>query len=239
VAVLTSFGLVGVRLFTTDQARLRCCKADKGRLKELVRQAKAKRDKAALQRYRATLGQIALKQMRAEGKPLAVALVPVAFLAVWCFERLAYVPPRLQRPVEASLFYPASERGRLVHLVPTDGLKSEDGWIRRFEREKDDPLACVAAWKLTPDRAGEYDLTFRYKDRTHTHPLLVGGRRYSPVDVFHSESERIVSHVDMRLRKLFGIVPGIAAIGFDPWLVGYLVIVIPLVFVNKWLFRIE
>ncbi len=34
-------------------------------------------------------------------------------------------------------------------------------------------------------------------------------------------------------------VPGIPQIGFAPWLVAYLVIVVPFVFIVKWLLRIH
>lgn len=239
VALLTSLGLVCVRLVTTNQDLLRRARTDRRRLQELIRDAKARRDADAVRRHKLTLAQIAMKRMGAEGKPLLAILIPIAFLATWCLERLDYLPPRAGDTVAVSFYQPASERGRLVHLIPVAGLDCEDGWIRRFEPEKDDPLAVAAAWTLSARQAGQYDLMIRCRDKAYVHPLRVSSRGFSPAIIRHPGEELAVSSVDLRPRKLFGIVPGIPAIGFAPWLVGYLLLVIPLVFVNKALFRIE
>jgi len=239
VALLTSLGLVGVRLVSTNQELLRRARADRRRLQELIRDAKARRDTEAIRRHKQTLAQIALKRMGAEGKPLLAILIPIAFLATWCLERLDYLPPRAGDTLAVTFDEPASERDRLVHLVPVAGLLCEDGWIRRFEPEKDDPLAVAATWALKAQQAGDYELMFRYRDKTYVHPLRVGRRGFSPAVLRHPGDDLVVSSIDLRPRKLFGIVPGIPAIGFAPWLVGYLLLVIPLVFVNKALFRIE
>ena len=42
----------------------------------------------------------------------------------------------------------------------------------------------------------------------------------------------------MRRYRPFGVVPGIERIYFDPWLVGYLLMAIPFVFILKRVFRI-
>ena len=46
----------------------------------------------------------------------------------------------------------------------------------------------------------------------------------------------VVTELQMKPRKLFNIVPGIDVIGFPPWLVAYLIIVLPLVPLMKRVF---
>ena len=70
IAIGTSAILTFVRLFTTNQDLLRRCDADKKRLKQLIREAKARKDKEAVKRHRATMGGVSMKLMRAEGLPL-------------------------------------------------------------------------------------------------------------------------------------------------------------------------
>src|SRR5256885_5839424 len=54
VAVFTALLMIGVRYLTTQQDRLRRAAEDTKRLRELVREAKGKRDNGALKRYQAT-----------------------------------------------------------------------------------------------------------------------------------------------------------------------------------------
>ena len=67
----TALILTVVRLFTTNQEHLKRCDSDKTRLAVLIKEAKKKKDKEALARYRATKQQIEMKVFQAEGKPPA------------------------------------------------------------------------------------------------------------------------------------------------------------------------
>ena len=71
LAVCTAVVLTGVRKFTTNQDLLGRAKADKARLKVLMRAAKQAGDKEAVKRYRATNGEIGAVGMKAELLPLA------------------------------------------------------------------------------------------------------------------------------------------------------------------------
>src|SRR5271157_3600081 len=78
VAVGTGAILTLARPLTTDQDLLRRCAQDKRRLRVLIRQARAAKDREALQRYRLTRNQIGLRSLKAEVLPLLAALVPIA-----------------------------------------------------------------------------------------------------------------------------------------------------------------
>ena len=69
-----------VRPLTTNQDLLRRCRHDKRRLKELIRRAKRNKDRRALRNRQATRGMIAMMQLKAEGLPLLVAILPIAVL---------------------------------------------------------------------------------------------------------------------------------------------------------------
>lgn len=240
LALLTSTAFAVVRRFTTNQERLQRCKADKQRLKELLREAKAHRDQAACARHRSTLGRIGLIQMKAEWKPMLAALVPVGLLAVWAFERVEFYPPAPEEALRASLYAPVSASGRLVHVAPEEGLAAEGGWIRRFEPVPEDPLVSVAAWTLHASRPRSYVLRFRWGEQTLEHPLVVGAWRYAAPVVAHAEQgPSVLSSVELRPRKMFGLVPGIERFGLPPWLVAYLLLTVPLVFVVKFVLRIR
>ena len=238
VAVITSVVFVVVRLFTVDQELGRCCSADKKRLKVLIKEAKAAHDKHGVNRYRATVGRIGMKLMKMEVKPTLVALLPVTFLALWACERLDCFPPKAHEQVEVSFHYPVSACQRIAHLAPLKGVVSEGGWIKRFDEEEGDPLAAMAVWKLRFDQVGSYKLKFRFDDKTYEHEVLVGARYYMLTMQLYPENKKIASVIRLPQRMLFGIVPGYAPLGCKPWMVGYLLLTVPLVFINKALFRI-
>jgi hypothetical protein len=243
VALGTSAALTFVRLWTTDQDLLARCKADKGRLKALRKQAKRAGDKPALTRIRATESMIAMKQMKSEGKPLLWAIVPVAMLAVWAFSRLGYEAPKPGEPVTLRVYYPAAAIGGIAHVVPQEGLDAGNGWIQRIV---EDPKAApggkvngLAAWKLkAAKRDVPYTVEIRHAGQTHRAELLVDGRRYSPP--VQAPGDGVLA-VELTLvpYKPFGVVPAISWIAFDPWLVGYLLLTVPFVFGLRAVFRIH
>ena len=69
------------------------------------------------------------------------------------------------------------------------------------------------------------------------HELLIGRPEYSPSLVQHGET--IVSELQYERVKLFGRLPGIAALYCPPWLTAYLVLSIPLIFVMRRLLQIR
>ncbi len=239
VALGSALVLALVRLWTTDQDLLRRCRADKARLKTLVREAKTRRDKDAITRHRATLGMIAIKQLRQEGRPLLASLIPIIMLATWALSRLEFHPLKTGKPVEFAAYFPISAVGKIAHIVPSDGLAAETGWIQEITAiTAQGPAHGIATWRLTTAAGPEQrELTVRFDGKTLAHPYRVGIRTYEAPVLNHNESLRAT---ELRLRpvKLFGIVPGLPAVHLPAWLTGYLLLIIPLTFLLKKVLRV-
>jgi uncharacterized membrane protein (DUF106 family) len=238
VAVATAATLNFARLWTTNQDLLRRCAQDKKRLKQLIKEAKQENDWDAVRRYRASIGTIALKTLKSEGRPLLVAIVPVAILALWCFYRLEFHPPRGGETVPVHVYLPISAAGGLIHVVPQDGVTAEDGWVKQIvavpEPESGPPYA-MATWHLRAEaRAEPYTLEIRYKRAWITKRLLVGQRTYAvPVEFYAPEGPVTCTEIQMKPVKLFGVVPGFPPLALAPWLVAYFLIAIPSVSLIK------
>ncbi|MBN2582025.1 MAG: DUF106 domain-containing protein [Planctomycetes bacterium] len=245
IAIGTALILTVVRLWTTNQDLLGRCKKDKDRLKQLTREAKKAGDKDAVARYRATVGQIGMKTMKAEGKPLLASIVPIAILACWAWARIAYVAPTPGEPVGVSVYFPPAAIGHLVHVVPQDGLEAETGWIQKVVQDVDPDGNVVnngvAHWQIKAARRdGPYKLEFRYAGKTFTKDLIVDGRKYAePITFYEDNAPAICAELKMEEFKLFGIIPGLPSIGMQAWMVGYLVIVLPFSFLLKPMLRIH
>ena len=247
IAVGTSALLTFVRPWTTNQDLLGRCDADKKKLNALMKQAKAAGDKEALARYRASQSAIAMKLMRAEGKPLLVAILPIALLATWAFNRVAFYPPKGGEPVTVNAFFPASSIGHLAHMVPQPGVRAER-WIARV-RETDNAIPGQegeAVWTVRAEARpqADYELAVRYRGRDYPVDLRVGARDYAPNTRFYSgPGDRITaSEVALKPFRLFGVlhVPwGQIDAFFPPWMLAYLVIAIPCALAMKPLFGIH
>ena len=96
---------------------------------------------------------------------------------------------------------------------------------------------AVATWFLEGKaRKRPYSLLFRHKGQTIARELQIGQKTYSPAWVV-GDKDPMTTEIKMREVKLFGVVPGLG--GWLPaWMVGYLVLAVPLVFGVKWLLRI-
>ena len=218
--------------------------------------AKKEKDGEAVKRYQQTLGQIKMRSMKQEGAPLLWALLPIVLLATWCFSRIAFVPPKAGEWVTVTAHTGTAAIGNIAHLVPVEGLKVKDGWIRPVEVEKSVPAANwwekgnqwlqkkmgmatqpegAAVWTVSaPANDKPYDLQFVLEGRVCKAPLAVGQRRYeSQLVTFGTESGIQAIEFGLTPLKLFGWLPGISAFALAPWLVGYLVIVIPLALLIK------
>jgi uncharacterized membrane protein (DUF106 family) len=246
VAIATSAILTFIRIWTTNQDLLARCKADKTRIGQLMKEAKKDRDKEAIARYRGTTSLIAMKLMRAEGKPLLAVLLPVALLATWCFSRIGFHPPQEDETVTLNAFFPATAIGKLAHIVPREGLEA-DRWIARVEPTPDaiPGQEGEAVWKLRGKARPEdpYKLGIKFEGGTYEMELLVGSKEYSPnIKFFTDEGARItVGEVVLKPFWLFGFlhIPyGAVDLIFPPWVLAYLLIAIPFVFLLKWMFNI-
>ncbi len=237
VAVLSAAVFALIRLATTNQDRLRRAAADKRQLRRLIHEARRRKDRDAVARHHATMGQIGLLTLGAEMGPLLAVLGPIALLATWCALRLEFHPPREGQPIKLAVYTPVSAAGKLIHLVPEDGITA-DGWIKRIEAVTDDgPAYGLAAWTLQAKTSqAPHRPTVRYQGESLQHELRVGSVTYAPSVVQHDGM--VVSQFQYEPVKLLGRLPGIPAIGIPPWLTAYLVLTIPLVFVLRKLFRV-
>jgi uncharacterized membrane protein (DUF106 family) len=257
LAIGTSFILTVVRLFTTNQDLLRRCREDKKRLKQVIKDAKQRKDKETVKRLRGVMGMIGIKTMKSEGKPLLAALLPIAVLGTWAFQRFEFHPPKAGEEVQILAYLPKSQEGQLIHIVPQDGVTS-DGWVKEVTLQKDVPVEIAdgeAVWKIKAEaRPQPYELEIRYKDKTYKHPLLVGQKKYETALVPFEKAPVMMTQTKMEQVKLFGVVPGIPPLKEDrfmpswlvseaqfmpPWLTAYLIIAIIFVFVLKPVLKIE
>lgn len=242
LAVCTATVLTGVRKFTTNQDLLGRAKADKARLGKLLKAAKQAGDKEAVKRYRSTIGEIGGVNMKAELLPLAASLIPIALLAMWAFSRIGYEPPRGDIPVTVKAYFSTDKIGDLVHMVPQPGLEAKDGWIQKIGEDKDEKgnvASGVAAWQVrATSGSGSFVLPIRYKGQTSDKELLIGGSKYAEPVQAYEKSDCEVIQIVMPEYKPLGFVPGFSQIGLPPWIIGYLILVIPLSFLLKPVLRI-
>jgi uncharacterized membrane protein (DUF106 family) len=230
LAILTSVLMTAIRRYTSNQDLLTRLDADKKLLKTLQNEAKAKKDSTALARFKVLATRHAIKALGQEGKPLLWSILPIALLATWAFQRVEFLPPKSGETLEVSLLTAAKHDGQLAHVIPQPGVNPDRSVQVLSATTAWGQQVAKATWTLKPE-PGTYKLTVRSETGTYDLPLAVGSKKYeSPLVTFPDES---AVEVKLQQRKLFGIVPGIEAIGFAPWLIGYLLLVLPLVFLVR------
>jgi hypothetical protein len=122
---------------------------------------------------------IGMTTMRQEGRPLLAAILPIAILGTWCFQRLAFVPPQAGETVLLRAHFPVSAAGELAHVVPQKGVRevtpadsgARERWIQEIVEDLDPkthkPVGAVATWQLQADaRPQPYKLKIRHKTST-------------------------------------------------------------------------
>jgi len=239
IAIGTSLLLTLARKWTTDQGYLLRSKNDIRRLKQLRREAKRAKDKSAVKRIRTTIGMINLTKMKSEGLPLLVSIVPIALLAIWALARLDYYPPKVGEPLTVKAYYPVSsisQAGRFTHthLVAPKSVEVKGEAVQEVREDpKKGPGGQVnglAEWNVVPTvKSDSLVLVIGHQDQTVEHPLSAGADIYAPPLKAHSSGKIQVTEVMLKRAKFLGFVPGIPEIMFPPWLVAYLIIVIPFV----------
>jgi uncharacterized membrane protein (DUF106 family) len=247
VSVLSAAALTWARVLVTDQGMLHRCADDKKTLGRLIRETRRSRDldkaarKVDVKRYKLNKNLVALKTLKAEGKPLLVSLLPILLLATWAFARLACLPVPEAEPVRVSAYFPLSAVGEVAHILPLDGLACEGDWIAGIVPDVVADAAsanAVAVWELKGTARPEpYILKLRWRDETWEQPLRIGGTTYEPPVTPQGDWPQS-TEVHLAQGKLFGIVPGLGPF-LPPWLVGYLLVVIPCVFGIKKLFNVK
>ena len=239
VALGSALLLTLVRRWTTDQGVLQRCRADKAQLRKLLREAKARADRDAVLRHRATLGMIAMKQFRQEGRPLLASLIPIVLLATWAMHRLEFHPLKTGEPFHFTATFPISAVGKIAHIAPAAGLTAETGWIQEITADTtSSPAHGIATWHLTAEPGPELrQLQVRFGKQTVTHPIRTDGRTYEAPIQTH-DTHLLTTDIKLTPVRLFGLVPDAAWLPFPPWLIGYLILIIPLTFVLKKILRV-
>ena len=91
----------------------------------------------------------------------------------------------------------------------------------------DGPPHGLATWKLQAQGDPEpYVLTIRIKGRSLERELIVGRRIYSLPVIDHGDE--YVSEWQREPYRWLRVVPGVPAIGLPAWLLGYVIMVVPL-----------
>lgn len=241
VAVSIGSGMILTlaRRFTTDQTKLAIAAEDRKTQKQLAKAAKARGDKEVAKRHLAVRNQISLLTLGQEGKPLLVSLLPIALLATWAVERLEFHPPQPGEDISIVAYVPRRLVGQTMHIVPVEGLTAETGWISGIVPGEIMGIPCgEARWTLQSPQYGDFPLQFRLQGHTLDGAILIGARTYANARLWFPEHE-IRIDTELRQVKPFGFIPGIPALMFPPWLVAYVLLVIPSVFATKKLFGIH
>ncbi|PCJ57372.1 MAG: hypothetical protein COA79_16015 [Planctomycetota bacterium] len=254
IAVATSFIMTIVRKWSTNQDLLKRCDDDKKRLKVLIKTAKENKDKEAIKRYRSSLGMIGGKCMMAEFKPLIWVIIPIAILGTWAFNRMGFFAPKAGENIQITGYFPVADCGDLVFLMPEEGIEvvssekdskltEPSSWIKEIKlqeltkEQKEARLKPdgVANWNIKAKAADKpYKLKIRHNDKTYEMDYLVGEKKYSMNFNVFSDTEMVPSaEIKLREYKPFDIVPGIESMMCPPWLVGYMIIAVLMVFVMK------
>ncbi|MCS7045686.1 MAG: hypothetical protein NZO58_04955 [Gemmataceae bacterium] len=253
VGVLTAAVMTLARVAATNQDRLRRAAADQRRLKLLLRQARAAKDVDWLGRLKTTQSQVQWLKLKAELGPLLVVLVPIALLATWAYQRLGYYPPRGDEVLQFKAYLPLSADEDVIHLVPQPGVHAVNGWVQSVRRQtpevtrwdrfwatvtfrtaEETPTDAEAIWHLqVAPRPEPYRLCVRWREYTFVHELLVGQSRYLPPLSVSADAGEIRPGVPIMTEVLLRPVTLLGIPGIDPWLpgwlVGYLVVTLPLV----------
>lgn len=242
VAVGSGAILTLARIFTTDQTLLRIASEDRKRQKQLAKQAKAAGDKEAAKRHMAVRNTISVMTLGQEWKPLVVSLLPIAMLATWAVERLEFIPPSAGDPVSLVAYVPRFHVGETLHIVPNDALVPRTSWMAEIIPGEVQGVPCgEARWMVEavdPNEPLAVDLSFRLGEHTLMRELILGENVYATPQAWFPEVEVRID-TELEQVKPFGVVPGIPALMFPPWLVAYILLVIPSVFLVKRLFGIH
>jgi hypothetical protein len=156
-------------------------------------------------------------------------------LAVWCWHRLEFLPPRPGEPLVFTASFPISADGQPAHLAPSPAIEAPQGWIRTIRVETNAPVAR-ASWLLTA-QPGAQVVVLRYGEHAFEHPLQVGGRHYAPPEQHHAASA-VRTVVELEPARFLGVVPGIPALGLAPWMTAYLLLAVICFLAGKRLLRV-
>ncbi len=150
VAVTTSAIITFSRKGVTNQEWLKRAEEDVKRQDELAKEAKKRGDKETVRRHKMNVGLIKMRGFRYEGIPLLIAIIPIALLATWCFNRLGFYPPADKETVEIKVYFPRSAMESTIYMIPEDGIGVENGYVRKIVEDRVPP--SVTPWDKGVDK---------------------------------------------------------------------------------------
>lgn len=228
IVALSVVLMLALRRLIAPLELLRAIADDERRLRELISQARQNGDREARTRHRHVRAVVAGARFRAELVPALASFVPLAVLLTWAGARLDSLPITAETPFQLTARLPASSIGELVHLVPTDGVEVESGWIREVQIHNGEAgVQGTATWTLTVDASPKpLALVVSFRDATLVHPVLVGQGRYVQARIDHGRHAQ--TGIALKKYRPLQFVPGVTRAGMPPWCVGYLGLAIPL-----------
>jgi uncharacterized membrane protein (DUF106 family) len=234
LALGTALLVLLIRKVTTDQDFLRRCQSDRVRLKSRLKEARQAKNAHDVTRFKTVLGTIGLRAMKQEGLPLLISLLPITLLASWAYARLGYHAPAINEWVVVEFTVPVPEIGKLIHLVPQDGLEVQSGWIQEVQKQDNKSITeGIASWTLRASASTSgHPLIIRLGNKTFSHEFRTGRGSYSEPFRIWDNGDYFLNQKLVAFRPL-GHVPGIDDVFFPAWLVGYLILVIPAVPILK------
>lgn len=235
IAVASAAALALLRRWTTPQAWLHRARADLAVLKTALRTARQNRDAAARARHLALKRRIDLQRLlRAELPALAAALPVLLILAQWAYLRLEFRPVQTGETVTLHLEASPSWAGQTVHMVPGPEMAVAGSPIRSITAEASAEGPVTVTWSLTPTQT--QDLHLRLADRTLVHPVVLAPRP-DPVARI-DQGDGLATRLDLIPYRAFGFIPTLDPLWCPAWLLAYLMITLPGMFVLRRLARL-
>ncbi|MBC7820673.1 MAG: hypothetical protein IAG10_27630 [Planctomycetaceae bacterium] len=239
-SAMTALLMTLARRWVTNQDLLRRCSDDLRQLKRLNREAKQAGDKPRRQRLRNTVALVKRTQLAEDMKVLVVVLIPVAALAMWAVERLAYLPPRAGEDFSLRATFSASSVDEVTHLVPIDGVELQSSPIQIIQPDQQSSPLGSAEWSLRPTSAtDELTLTIRHHGESVEHRVAVGRTTYLPPQQLHQNERLTQTEVLLKRYRPLGLNLKTEWLGLPAWMVGYLLLTLLLVPGLKRLLRVS
>jgi hypothetical protein len=131
-------------------------------------------------------------------------------------------------------------------MIPQEGIQVDGRWIQVIQRDVDETGKeidnGVVRWTLRcQERDEECVLQIRHNGKAYEKSVVVDGRTCAEPVKFYDDDAILCSEIDMADQeyKPFTVIPGVSSLAMPPWIVGYLIIVLPLSFLLKPILRIH
>jgi len=227
--------LVLLRRIGTNQSVLRSVTLDLRTLRRLMRNT-PRADIEARRRYRATRARVARMHLAEQLPTVLLSVMLVGSMISWGWQRLQYLPPKAGEVINFVAYTPVSRVGTFAHLVPQENLDMNATRVRSISmitRNGASPRAR-ANWMFTISEPGRYEIVVRSDTKTMRHVAIIGEKYYArPLQRHGSDWE-----TELRMNEYypFGFVSPM--LGISGWLVAYLVLVLGLFLLLRWMLGI-